>query len=288
MDEETGKCKGVVTDDKQTFHCDWLIASPDYLCDRWLPKGREFGYVHENHKIEVEISLQNRAFRSWIARSVVVTSSPLVETEDPSMLSYSVIPLDDGTAPILVLHQNNESMACPLGKCKLPGIIFHALTSHLFTFPLPDITYFWQDQYDSTTLQEAINALLKNLGNSNERGPGRHANECKAIIPEWTLSYDQRKRHVPDLAEYFHTPDNVIPCSDPTASLDFESATREAKAAFYKIMPSETEFMPPQKEDEHEEVMEDAQDEEEGEPRSTATRQVDEKESEGVEAQDAA
>ncbi|ORZ00599.1 GDP dissociation inhibitor-domain-containing protein [Syncephalastrum racemosum] len=233
LDEETGKCMGVVTDDNQTFHCDWLITSPDYLCDRWLPKGREFG--------------------SWIARCVLITDIPLVDTEDVNMLSYSVTPLEEGRAPILALHQNNESMACPPGKY---------------------ITYFWQDQSDTVSLQEAIKLLLK-------------TQEGEMITPEWILSYEQRQRRISDFAEQFNTPDNVIPCSDPTAALDFESATKEAKAAFYKIMPSDTEFMPPQKEDDEREVMDDAQDEDEDEPKCTATVEDDKEELKGTEAHDA-
>lgn len=65
------------------------------------------------------------------------------------------------------------------------------------------------------------------------------------------VHFEQCLRNVKDLE--FKLPNNIIPCSDPDATLDFNTATIEAKATFYKCEPEDTEFMPAAEQDPDEE-----------------------------------
>lgn len=65
-----------------------------------------------------------------------------------------------------------------------------------------------------------------------------------------SVFYQQRCRQVDLDSQNWHLPANVIPCSDPNGSLDFNAASNEATAAFFKCVPPDTPFMPAQEEQE--------------------------------------
>ncbi|KAI8146072.1 GDP dissociation inhibitor [Fennellomyces sp. T-0311] len=156
-------------------------------------------------------------FEEWISRTIVVTDKPLVSFgETDEMLCYSV--LAPGSAagnkvhPIYVLHQNNETMVCPRGEY---------------------VTYLWKESSkdDTSDLQTAIDLLLPEDGHI-----------------KFSLSYEQRSRQV-TLDDKWKLPKNIIPCSDPTSSIDFEQAVAEATKIFFQCVPADTPFMPAQPED---------------------------------------
>lgn len=64
-------------------------------------------------------------YRSWVSRAVIVSDKPLVSLEEEA-LCYSVFPpgSDAGNqdAPIYVIHQSAETMACPKGECECSWI----------------------------------------------------------------------------------------------------------------------------------------------------------------------
>ena len=63
-------------------------------------------------------------YRSWVSRAVIVSDKPLVSLEEEA-LCYSVFPPGSAAgnedAPIYVIHQSAETMACPKGECKSIG-----------------------------------------------------------------------------------------------------------------------------------------------------------------------
>lgn len=63
--------------------------------------------------------------RSWVSRAVIVSDKPLVSLEEEA-LCYSVFPpgsaADNQDAPIYVIHQSAETMACPKGECEYSWI----------------------------------------------------------------------------------------------------------------------------------------------------------------------
>lgn len=62
------------------------------------------------------------------------------------------------------------------------------------------------------------------------------------------MYYQQREQQVDLDKQQWKFPANVVPCSGPTHTLDFEDAVNEAKAVFLRCVPAETEFMPSQEE----------------------------------------
>jgi hypothetical protein len=60
----------------------------------------------------------------------------------------------------------------------------------------------------------------------------------------FTVFYEQCVRNIKELESSWKLPKNVIPCSDPDVSLDFSSATNEARSLFYECESSDVEFMP--------------------------------------------
>ncbi|KAG0167682.1 hypothetical protein DFQ30_005770 [Apophysomyces sp. BC1015] len=194
MDEQTGRCTGVVTKDGQTIKCQWLVAGIDYLDKAWLPLTKDAG--------------------SWVSRAIVVTDKNLAKGTGSNGLSYSVFPPDSevgNTKPIFAIHQNQESMACPKNQY---------------------VTYLWTEGSDqSEELLEKVITLL--LGDESE-----------CAKRQFTVMYQQRIRQTDGYETHWHLPSNVIPCSDPNLALDFEDATKEAIAAFYRCTSQDTEFMP--------------------------------------------
>ncbi|OBZ84005.1 Rab proteins geranylgeranyltransferase component A [Choanephora cucurbitarum] len=84
------------------------------------------------------------------------------------------------------------------------------------------VTYLWTVSGERSVLKSAIDLLFKD--------------QDKLL----TVSYQHHVRQT----EKAELPKNVIVCSGPDASLDFESAIAEAKALFYQCEESHVEFMP--------------------------------------------
>jgi hypothetical protein len=64
-----------------------------------------------------------------------------------------------------------------------------------------------------------------------------------------SVFYDQRRRTAYELEQTSLLPKHIVPCSDPDASLDFQSAISEAMKLFYLCEGSDAQFMPPAEED---------------------------------------
>ncbi|KAG2223594.1 hypothetical protein INT45_001676 [Circinella minor] len=198
IDENTGECKGIETKDGQKFNANWVVAGIDYLDKSW-----------------VSPSLTD--FEKSVSRAIVVTDKPLVSFgENDEMLCYSVFPPGSSAGnhdkPVLVIHQNHETMACPRGEY---------------------VTYLWKEstQEDQNILEKAIELLLPE----------------DAHI-KFSLFYSQRSRHI-TRDDSWNLPKNIIPCSDPSSSLTFEEAIREAMEIFFQCVPKDTPFMPEQPQD---------------------------------------
>lgn len=71
--------------------------------------------------MDASLSLIQYVYRSWVSRAVIVSDKPLVSLEEEA-LCYSVFPPGSAAgnqdAPIYVIHQSAETMACPKGECK--------------------------------------------------------------------------------------------------------------------------------------------------------------------------
>ncbi|KAI9317984.1 hypothetical protein BX666DRAFT_1856130 [Dichotomocladium elegans] len=150
---------------------------------------------------------------SWVSRAIVVSNKPLVSSEEET-LSYSVLPpgslAGNTNKPIFCIHQSAETMACPKGEY---------------------VTYLWKEGEEDAQdeLQKAIDMLLPNDG-------------CIRL----SVFYQQRARRVDCKMQTWRLPSNVIACSDPDSSLDFEAITAEAIAAFSRCVTADTQFMPAQ------------------------------------------
>ena len=86
------------------------------------------------------------------------------------------------------------------------------------------VTYLWTVSDDPSVLKTAVDMLSK---------------DQDRLL---SVSYQQyvRQTNTSD----FELPKNVIVCSDPDPSMDFESAIAEAKSLFYQCEESHVEFMP--------------------------------------------
>lgn len=102
-----------------------------------------------------------------------------------------------------------------------------------------DITYLWTTSQDKSVLEKAVELLSKK----------RDEEDTESHI-KMTVYYQQRSRTAQNLDQL---PKNVIPCSDPDTTMDFESSTSEARRLFYQCEPPETEFMPAAEEQEQDE-----------------------------------
>ncbi|KAF7727692.1 hypothetical protein EC973_007248 [Apophysomyces ossiformis] len=146
----------------------------------------------------------------WVSRAILVTDKGLAKGTGNNGLGYSVFPPDSiGNAkPIYAIHQNHESMACPKDQY---------------------VTYLWTEssEYSEKLLEKAIASLVKD--------------DAKR---QFTMMYQQRVRQTKGYETLWKLPSNVIPCSDPNLSLDFEDAVKEAMAAFHRCTSEDTEFMP--------------------------------------------
>ncbi|KAI8981100.1 GDP dissociation inhibitor [Pilobolus umbonatus] len=161
---------------------------------------------------------------TWIARGMCVSYNPLSHSDmDESTrdeLGYSVFPPGSKAGNedkcIYLIHQNHENMTCPEG-------IY--------------VTYFWTISGCPQVIEKAMDLLLKP---DNEDGSGYL----------FKVLYEQRVHNAHDIMKDLSIPANVIPCSDPDESISFQSAFSEAKNIFYQCELSDTEFMPPVKEEE--------------------------------------
>lgn len=102
VNNETNECTGLVTKEGQEYNCKTLISGIDYLPLTWLPNGGDFG--------------------TWVSRAIVITNHPLKDTEDHDALAYSIFPPGSNAGnvdfPIYIIHQSQESVACPKDQCK--------------------------------------------------------------------------------------------------------------------------------------------------------------------------
>ncbi|GAA5797774.1 hypothetical protein HPULCUR_003169 [Helicostylum pulchrum] len=91
-----------------------------------------------------------------------------------------------------------------------------------------DVTYLWTTSKQDAVVKKAVDLLLQN-------------NEQHNVF---TAFYEQRVRS----AKGLELPKNIIPCSDPDPSLNFQSASEEAVGIFKQCEP-EAEFMPASEQD---------------------------------------
>lgn len=101
-----------------------------------------------------------------------------------------------------------------------------------------DVTYLWSTSKESAAVKKAGELLLSNK-------TGEKITECI-----FNVFYEQRVRNT--RGEGWKLPKNVIPCSDPDESLNFQSASEEAEKIFHQCEP-EAEFMPAGEQDPDEE-----------------------------------
>ncbi|KAG2212622.1 hypothetical protein INT47_000598 [Mucor saturninus] len=159
---------------------------------------------------------QDKDFGTWISRAMLVTYSPLasanIEAFTADGLSYSVFPpgseAGNSDGPIYGIHQSQESMACPKGQY---------------------VTYLWSTSQKSDVLKKAAKLLLSKTTDETQI-------ECV-----FNCFYEQRVHSTK--GEGWALPKTIIPCSDPDASLNFQSASEEAEKIFRQCEP-EAEFMP--------------------------------------------
>ncbi|KAI7902413.1 GDP dissociation inhibitor [Cokeromyces recurvatus] len=146
---------------------------------------------------------------TWISRAILVTDTRL-ETINCEGLSYSIFPPGSEAGnidePIYGIHQNDEIMACPKNQY---------------------VTYLWTTSKNEDALKKAID-LLTSQGKQ----------------PFINVFYKQRVRNLNMFENSGKLPKNIIPCSDPDATLDFETAIKEARNLFYECESSDAEFMP--------------------------------------------
>jgi hypothetical protein len=90
----------------------------------------------------------------------------------------------------------------------------------------------WTASEKSDIIKKTIDPLLQKDSDAEEK---------KDINCLFSIYYDQRVRS--SKTEGWKLPTNVIPCSDPDVSLNFESAYEEAIKIFQDCNP-EAEFMP--------------------------------------------
>ncbi|KAI8061549.1 GDP dissociation inhibitor [Gilbertella persicaria] len=94
------------------------------------------------------------------------------------------------------------------------------------------VTYLWTTSKEPFVLKEAADLLTKDT--------------------IFTVFYEQYVRNAPEMTEL---PANVIPCSDPDVTLDFQSAVTEAKSLFYQCVDTSVEFMPAAEEQEDDDIL---------------------------------
>lgn len=113
VNNETNECTGLVTKEGQEYNCKTLISGIDYLPLTWLPNGGDFG--------------------TWVSRAIVITNHPLKDTEDHDALAYSIFPPGSNAGnvdfPIYIIHQSQESVACPKDQCKELYVIVYICLS---------------------------------------------------------------------------------------------------------------------------------------------------------------
>ncbi|KAI8375448.1 GDP dissociation inhibitor [Blakeslea trispora] len=96
------------------------------------------------------------------------------------------------------------------------------------------VTYLWTVSDEPSALKAAVDMLSK---------------DQDRLL---SVSYQQYVRQT-SVAD-FELPKNIIVCSDPDPSIDFESAIAEAKSLFYQCEESHVEFMPEAEEQEGDDI----------------------------------
>lgn len=165
---------------------------------------------------------KEKAKDTWISRGIVVTDAPLTHVDAETFvadgLSYSVFPPEsEGEQPIFAIHQSQESMACPKNEY---------------------VTYLWTLSRESGITKKTTEKLLEKTREAVDSEKG-----LRCIFRSF---FDQRTRSSEDYSQ--ELPKNVLACSDPDASFNFESAFEEAIKLFNACEP-EAEFMPKAEED---------------------------------------
>lgn len=94
---------------------------------------------------------------------------------------------------------------------------------------LSDVTYLWSTSKKADVLKKATELLLTNTIDEKKIG-------CV-----FNTFYEQRVHNTN--GEGWKLPKSIIPCSDPDASLNFQSASEEAEKIFRQCEP-DAEFMP--------------------------------------------
>lgn len=157
-------------------------------------------------------------------------------------LSYSVYPPGSDASnekfPIYGILQNDETMACPKGECKYYKVVF--LGKYVFNWIRLVVTYLWTTD-DIGCLKEAIKLLSEN-----------QSDESKTSQIRMSVCYQQRSRSAKDYENFWKLPKNIIPCSDPDATINFKSCLKEARELFYKCESADVEFMPSAEQEEEE------------------------------------
>ncbi|KAI9471023.1 MAG: GDP dissociation inhibitor [Benjaminiella poitrasii] len=157
---------------------------------------------------------QEDKFGVWISRAILVTNERLdttnVEAYTDKRLSYSVFSpgseAGNDDEPIYGIHQNDETMACPKGQ---------------------NVTYLWTTSRRKNALKKAVDLLTDG--------------DKHLLIKVY---YEQYVRNSKEFEDSWKLPKNIIPCSDPDATLDFKNAVKEAYNIFYECEGADIEFMP--------------------------------------------
>lgn len=101
-----------------------------------------------------------------------------------------------------------------------------------------DVTYLWTLSKESGIIKKTTEKLLQKTSEAVDSEKGLHC-----IFRSF---FDQRTRRSEDYSQ--ELPKNLLACSDPDGSFNFESAFKEAIKLFKECEP-EAEFMPKAEED---------------------------------------
>ncbi|CAO3648713.1 unnamed protein product [Mucor hiemalis] len=146
----------------------------------------------------------------WISRGIIVTDAPLTHVDAETFVA-------DGLSYSVFPLKSQESMACPKNQY---------------------VTYLWTTSEQAGIIKKTTEKLLQKIEDAESSKKDLHC-----IFRSF---FDQRIRSSED---YSHgLPKNVVACSDPNASFNYESAFEEATKLFHKCEP-EAEFMPAAEED---------------------------------------
>ncbi|KAI8082210.1 GDP dissociation inhibitor [Thamnidium elegans] len=161
---------------------------------------------------------QEKEFGTWVSRAMIVTNTPLASTDKENFvadgLSYAVFPPGSDA-----------------GNSDEPIYSIHQSQESMACPKGQYVTYLWTTSKQDAVVKNAVDLLLQN-------------NEQHNVF---TVFYEQRVRSTKGL----ELPKNIIPCSDPDQSLNFQGASEEAFGIFKQCEP-QAEFMPASEQDQDE------------------------------------